>query len=73
MHFMKMERWHYYKMVIEGYNRKLLIKDIDCYGFNISQFDQMYKKAMQYLSNYRELTVAGKAVEIKAEMRNCKK
>lgn len=31
VHFMKVERWHYFAQLIRGYKTQVLQKDIDCY------------------------------------------
>ena len=38
VHFMRVETYHYYAKVIEGFKTHLLQKDLDCYDFNIKQF-----------------------------------
>lgn len=51
IHFMKFEKWHYYNQIVKGYKTNLLNKDLDCYDYNPAQFDEYYKKVMEYLIN----------------------
>ena len=53
IHFMKIEKWHYYTKIIDGFKSHLLNKDIDCYDFNIKQFDEDYNKVIDLLKHYK--------------------
>lgn len=49
VHYMRYQKWHYYRQLIKGFKTHILNKDIDCYGFDISQFDTYYQQVLQYL------------------------
>ena len=67
--FMKVEKWHYYAKIIEGFKTHILNKDLDCYEFNPSQFQPDYDKVIEQLKRYKSIKSGEESNKLKQQLK----